>query len=277
MCLSEENNLLLNFKTGSNIFVIDSGVVFDMNNLEPVQRNDLVSLIEAHTDLDIPKDEIGRVLSILNSGEYEVEFVDERYKTQAIIALKPEQVIVFKHEATLTDDEFWQLIDDAIQAEPDDGEKRVQWLVDKVATYSIPDIDRYGEIFRRYHNQTYRNDLWAAGYVINNGCSDDGFKDFRAWLIAQGKAVYEDALLDPETLVDVASLIIDEYEYYGDASLESMNYVESYAYRKKTGKEFPSFHGIYQPAQLQGEDWDEETVDQLYPKLAAKFWYTGDE
>lgn len=38
---------------------------------------------------------------------------------------------------------------------------------------------------------SYRNPLWAAAYVINGGCSDDGFDYFRGWLIVQGHEVYE--------------------------------------------------------------------------------------
>jgi hypothetical protein len=34
-------------------------------------------------------------------------------------------------------------------------------------------------------------DLWAAAYIMNGGCSDDGFLYFRCWLIAQGKEVFE--------------------------------------------------------------------------------------
>ena len=35
---------------------------------------------------------------------------------------------------------------------------------------------------------------------MKNGCSDDSFLDFRAWLIAQGKETYLEALRDPDTL-----------------------------------------------------------------------------
>ena len=46
-------------------------------------------------------------------------------------------------------------------------------------------------------------DLWGAAYLINGGCSDDGFHDFRAWLIGRGRHVYEAALKNPDTLADV--------------------------------------------------------------------------
>ncbi len=46
-------------------------------------------------------------------------------------------------------------------------------------------------------------DLWGAAYLVNGGCSDDGFHDFRAWLVGRGRHVYESALKNPDTLVDV--------------------------------------------------------------------------
>jgi hypothetical protein len=36
--------------------------------------------------------------------------------------------------------------------------------------------------------------------LINGGMSDDGFTDFRYWLISRGRDVYERALADPDSL-----------------------------------------------------------------------------
>src|SRR5512139_441856 len=49
---------------------------------------------------------------------------------------------------------------------------------------------------------SYRGDLWAAAYLINGGASDDGFDYFRGWLIAQGQAMFERAIADPDGLSD---------------------------------------------------------------------------
>ncbi|MEO5978010.1 MAG: DUF4240 domain-containing protein, partial [Chryseolinea sp.] len=40
----------------------------------------------------------------------------------------------------------------------------------------------------------------AAAYTIHSGCSDDGFADFRGWLISRGKSVYENSLSSPDNL-----------------------------------------------------------------------------
>ena len=52
-------------------------------------------------------------------------------------------------------------------------------------------------------NNAYTWPLWGAAWLINHGRSDDGFVYFRAWLIVQGRKVYETALLLPVDLIDV--------------------------------------------------------------------------
>jgi hypothetical protein len=39
--------------------------------------------------------------------------------------------------------------------------------------------------------------------MINGGCSNDGFEDFRGWLIVQGHEVFERMIADPDTLADL--------------------------------------------------------------------------
>ena len=68
----------------------------------------------------------------------------------------------------------------------------------------------------------------AAGIMKEYGCSDDGFIDFRAWLIAQGREVYFAALADPDSLADVVP--------YGDCCFEQLSYVGDYVYEQLTGK-----------------------------------------
>ncbi|MEU2112293.1 DUF4240 domain-containing protein [Streptomyces sp. NPDC019507] len=47
-----------------------------------------------------------------------------------------------------------------------------------------------------------RWDGWAAGYLLGVGCSDDSFMDFRAGLIALGRAWYERAISSSDSLAD---------------------------------------------------------------------------
>src|SRR5207244_5250545 len=92
------------------------------------------------------------------------------------------------------------------------------------------DIVEFDRLFREYWARAYTWDLWAAAYIIGGGCSDDGFMDFRGWLISKGEKVFENALKDPESLVHVVNEDDEDCQY------EGFQYVASQAWENKTGK-----------------------------------------
>jgi hypothetical protein len=55
--------------------------------------------------------------------------------------------------------------------------------------------------------ESYRNPLWAAAYLINGGCSDDGFDYFRGWLLLQGQEVFDSAVADPDSLAALPDVV----------------------------------------------------------------------
>lgn len=233
-----------------------------------IEQNDLVSLREGVQDL--PEGKIGRILEVIAPDKFEVEFLDDNHHTIAKIPLKLEQVRVFRHEATLDEADFWKLVEEAKAESNGDSDRQVELLVDKVAELSIADIFAFGDIFHAIRQTAHKRDLWSAAYLICGGCSDDGFMDFRAWLIAQGSKVFYAAFHDPDVLVDIVQTTEDEYGILGYAQLEQMNYVASYAYEKRTGDQMPVFFGIYKHPddELKGE-WDDS--HEKTPKLKAKF------
>src|SRR5689334_13955401 len=106
---------------------------------------------------------------------------------------------------------FWQMIDHAKADSGGDGEEQVKLLVERLSQLEISEIVEFGFLFDTYHARAYRCDIWDAAYIANGGCSDDGFMDFRAWLIAQGQAIYEQVLADPDWLAQVAVVIEDKW------------------------------------------------------------------
>ena len=155
---------------------------------------------------------------------------------------------------------FWRLIQAAKKESDGDVEEQVAVLIEKLVSLPASEIIEFGSILDELMARSYTNDLWAAAYIINGGCSDDCFDYFRGWLIAQGEQVFESSLKAPETLVDVAE---------PDVEGESMLYVAHRAYEEKTGKEMPRRERL--AWELTGDKWDEDTVYDKYPKLAAKF------
>jgi hypothetical protein len=110
-------------------------------------------------------------------------------------------------------------------------------------------------------------DLWGAAYLIGGGCSDDGFTDFRGWLISMGRNVFERALADAESLGDVASTPGVE-----DVFFEEFLYAPARAYEEATGHEIPEYTGPRQHSPA-GEKWSEEGSDlqRRLPRLWEKY------
>jgi hypothetical protein len=122
--------------------------------------------------------------------------------------------------------QFWKFIDDAKES-AGGWEEMYAPLVEMLSKLSDKEIVQWGQIFDLYQKLSYKDRLWAAAYVINGGCSDDGFDYFRGWLTAQGKDVFLSALSDPDSLVEL------EPECEEAAEFEDMLSVSTYAYFKK--------------------------------------------
>lgn len=66
-------------------------------------------------------------------------------------------------------------------------------------------MEQFEELFTDIESRAYRPDLWAVATEIMGGfCSDDGFWDFRHWLISKGTAAYKAALKDPKSVLKLA-------------------------------------------------------------------------
>ena len=96
----------------------------------------------------------------------------------------------------MDDDVFWELIEDGMP-EATAGE-RLETLPDRLALFKPPAIRKFAEILRDKDDAAYRSDIWALPYLFAGGCSDDGFDDFRSWLILQGREAYETVINDPD-------------------------------------------------------------------------------
>lgn len=112
-----------------------------------------------------------------------------------------------------------------------------------------------------------RWDLWGAAYVMCGGCGDDSFEYFRAWLLGQGRQAFDRAIEDPETLADL-SVRDPEFE----CEFESLIYVAADVYEQKTGSDlYGHLPEDATPRGPVGEPFDESTVFERYPHIAAKW------
>jgi len=101
----------------------------------------------------------------------------------------------------MTKDQFWQTIDELNKTSfHKDQESRQVLMSESLHHHSLEDIMDWHLIMTAYHELANRDDLWAACTRLGAWDTDDGFSDFRSWLISRGKEVYMNALRDPHSL-----------------------------------------------------------------------------
>jgi hypothetical protein len=162
----------------------------------------------------------------------------------------------------MTDDRFWAIVEAARKQAGGDVEARVSHLGEKLDQLSMPEIEGFQRKYDEMIHRAHRWDLWGAAYLMNGGCSDDGFRYFCHWLISEGKNQFEGAIANPDALADVPRL--DYFE------LEAFAYEALKCYEAKGGGELERDFTI-ELAQPQGTEWSEEELPSLFPRLAEKY------
>lgn len=208
----------------------------------------------------------GRIGTAGRSEPKEFESNAEAKKeAEKLIAEKIKKGYKEDKASSFSETDFWNIIDRARKASEGDVDELASFVEELLVSRPVADIIAYETIFSKLHRQSYRSDWWGVAYLINGGCSDDGFEDFRAWVISRGEKAYYEAWEDPERLMKY----INE-ENIGDCEAESLIYVASSAYESKTDKDdfYDKLKSIPMP-KLEF-DWQEDD-DSLYMKFPKLF------
>jgi hypothetical protein len=175
----------------------------------------------------------------------------------------------------MTETQFWDFIDQARAKAGHDLDALQTQLNLQAATFSNDELVALDGWIWFFLRKSYLTRLWAAAYLINGGCSDDGFDYFRGWLVAQGKSVFFAALKNPDSLADWLPQIPD-WQPNDELEFEDMLSVASGVYKSRTGDYPPS--APQEPSQPNeddaefGKQWQEDDEDfyvQNFPCLSA--------
>ncbi|WP_316528190.1 DUF4240 domain-containing protein [Kitasatospora brasiliensis] len=136
--------------------------------------------------------------------------------------------------------QFWQLIDEARSQvpAPDDGGDVARRAAALLALRPVEEIIATEQTIWKLLADSRRAPLWGAAYLINGGCSDDGFDYFRGWLITQGRATFESVIADPDRLAALPA--VRAFAADGiDIECEEALAIVWHAHRTATGQDLP--------------------------------------
>lgn len=168
---------------------------------------------------------------------------------------------------TMNEKEFWNIIESAGSPDNDDADDQCEAISEALSVNSKEDIIAFHNIYEVILNRAYTWDLMEACYIITHYLSDDGFEDFRNWIILNGQERFENSLKTPDYLASFIKVDDPVEEIIGEALL----YVCEEAYSGEV-QELEE-HYVY-PTQIDIEDnWPPKSILQKkYPNLFAKYW-----
>lgn len=158
----------------------------------------------------------------------------------------------------LDEEVYWGIIENSLK-ETHSTEDQEIFLVNEVEKLTPKEMIGFRLRTDKLLYDSYTANLWCAAYIMQGGCTDDGFEYFRCWLISRGKDTFYKAKSNPDTLIDLVKEGEDVYEF------EGFWYVAINAFKNVTDKELYSYI-----------DYDNfVTNDENYPLL--NFTWNVDE
>lgn len=186
----------------------------------------------------------------------------------------------------MDDERFWALIDEAVErasrtggASAVAGSEVSDVLVDRAAPDEVVRFTRHADVVA---GRAATWDLLAACHLIDGWHSDDAFRDFRDFLVLAGRAVFERAVEDADSLAERAPLVLGRRD--GRLAPEPVDDLARTAWARLTGSDdeddwfeavaaaAPEAGGGSGGAGLRGrswESWERREYDSRLPALVA--------
>lgn len=180
-----------------------------------------------------------------------------------------------KTSEMLDENIYWNIIDNSLK-NTNNQQSQEAFLIKEIENLTPKEIVGFRLRTDKLLYDTYNSKMWCAGYIMNGGCSDDGFEYFRNWVISRGKDIYYKAKENPDTLISQKENGEDEmFEF------EGFWYVALEAFNNKTEKslydfiDYDNFNTRERNYPQFEFDWEEdnpESLKKLCPKLYEHFW-----
>ena len=194
----------------------------------------------------------------------------EKQRQQELAELKP--------TAEMMDEEqFWAIVQTAVDEAGDDEDEYLEVVKRELSKLSLKEMIGFRLRTDKLLYDSYTSEMWCAGYLMNGGCSDDGFEYFRLWVISRGRKVYEAAMANPDNLIDYidddAEMDFFEFELFWYVALEAFEeVVDAELYDYIDDENFKTREGNYPNFEFNWEEDEPESMQKLCPRLFEKFW-----
>lgn len=154
---------------------------------------------------------------------------------------------------------FWSIVNNTLEAKTID--QQLEILYSELNELSIPELLSFHETFLKKMDESYTWELWAAAHIIHGDCPEDAFIDFRAWLIFRGRAIFDAAVKDANSLAKIGKKALLE-SFDG----EEFNYMAAEVYEEKTGKDIEDDENLNEvdfKDEPTGQEWEEDDLNTL--------------
>lgn len=194
----------------------------------------------------------------------------EKQRQQELAELKP--------TAEMMDEEqFWAIVQTAVDEAGNDEDEYLEVVKRELSKLSLKEMIGFRLRTDKLLYDSYTSEMWCAGYLMNGGCSDDGFEYFRLWVISRGRKVYEAAMANPDNLIDYIGdddeMDFFEFELFWYVALEAFEEaVDAELYDYVDDDNFKTCEGNYPNFEFNWEEDDPESMQKLCPRLFEKFW-----
>ncbi len=193
----------------------------------------------------------------------------EKQRQQELAELKP--------TAEMMDEEqFWAIVQTAVDEAGDDEDEYLEVVKRELSKLSLKEMIGFRLRTDKLLYDSYTSEMWCAGYLMNGGCSDDGFEYFRLWVISRGRKAYEAAMANPDNLIDYIGdddeMDFFEFELFWYVALEAFEEaVDAELYDYIDDENFKTCEGNYPNFEFNWEEDEPESMQKLCPRLFEKF------
>lgn len=180
--------------------------------------------------------------------------------------------LLAKTAQMLDEDLYWNIIGKSLE-KTTNQEDQEEFLINEIEKLTSAEMIGFRLRTDKLLYDTYNSAMWCAGYIMNGGCSDDGFEYFRNWVISRGRETYYKTKENPDYLINEVN---DAMEFY---DFESFWYVANEAFKNKTGKDlydyidyenYKTSEGNYPQFEFTWQEEKPESMKKICPKLFDK-------